>query len=374
MSTSLSPTPARIRRAARLPVLLGLLVVLTGVLVVVLTDQGVRGALDPAAIDRGGSRAVAELLRDRGVDVQVARDTAQVRAAAAGTTVLVPFPGDLSAERLGALRGTAADVVLVEPGYAASEVDGRIAVGALGEATAPREPGCALPAAVAAGVLELGGEQFTAPGATACYPGGLGASVLRVAEGGRSITVLGDRTPLTNGAVAEGGNAALALGLLGERPRLLWYLPSPLDTTGGPQRDLAELVPPWVRWGVVQLGVAAVLLVLWRARRLGPVVREPLPVVVRAAEAVEGRARLYRRAGARGHAAETLREAARTRLRPLVGLPAGAMPAELVDAVTARVRRPGVDTLLYGPPPGDDAGLVALARALDDCEGEVRRS
>jgi hypothetical protein len=97
-------------------------------------------------------------------------------------------------------------------------------------------------------------------------------------------------------------------------------------------------------------------------------------VVVRASEAVEGRARLYRRAGAREHAAETLREAARARLRPLVGLPPDAAPAEVVDAVTSRVRRPGVGALLYGPPPGDDAALVALARALDECEGEVRRS
>jgi hypothetical protein len=114
--------------------------------------------------------------------------------------------------------------------------------------------------------------------------------------------------------------------------------------------------------------------VLWRARRLGPVVREPLPVVVRASEAVEGRARLYRRAGAREHAAETLREATRARLRPLVGLPPDAAAGELVGAVAARVGRRDVGGLLYGPPPGDDAGLVALARALDECEGEVRRS
>ena len=46
----------------------------------------------------------------------------------------------------------------------------------------------------------------------------------------------------------------------------------------------------------------------------------------------------------------------------------------LVDAVTSRVRRPGVGDLLYGPPPGDDAALLALVRALDECEGEVRRS
>ena len=74
------------------------------------------------------------------------------------------------------------------------------------------------------------------------------------------------------------------------------------------------------------------LLALWRARRLGPVVAEPLPVVVRAAETVEGRARLYRRGGARGQAA---RGAARR--RPVagsgraLGLPRRADPPAVVD-------------------------------------------
>jgi hypothetical protein len=121
--------------------------------------------------------------------------------------------------------------------------------------------------------------------------------------------------------------------------------------------------------------------VAWRARRLGRVVTEPLPVTVRAAEAVEGRARLYRRARARGHAADVLREATRARIAGLVGNTAatsasGTARAVLVTAVAARTGRPAVqvDELLYGPAPVDDSAMIELARALDACEAEVRRA
>jgi hypothetical protein len=106
------------------------------------------------------------------------------------------------------------------------------------------------------------------------------------------------------------------------------------------------------------------------------VVAEPLPVVVRAAEAAEGRARLYERAGDRGHAAEVLRGAARARLAAVLGLPGAAEPAALVRAAAARGGRSITDasTLLYGPAPVDDAALVALVEALDGYEAEVRGS
>ena len=58
----------------------------------------------------------------------------------------------------------------------------------------------------------------------------------------------------------------------------------------------------------------AVLAMLWRGRRLGPLAAEPLPVVVRSAETAEGRARLYQDGRSLDRAAATLRAAALTRL------------------------------------------------------------
>ena len=102
---------------------------------------------------------------------------------------------------------------------------------------------------------------------------------------------------------------------------------------------------------------------------------EPLPVVVRAAETVEGRSRLYRRSGARGQAAEALRAGVRDRLGTALGLPRRVAPPAVVTAVAARAGRSGPDVaaLLYGAAPADDGALVRLADDLDALEREVRR-
>ena len=96
---------------------------------------------------------------------------------------------------------------------------------------------------------------------------------------------------------------------------------------------------------------------------------------MRAAEATEGRGRLYRRAGARDVAAASgCAAATRDRIVPLVGLSRRADPAALVDVVAGRTGTPAPDVhaLLYGGPPPDDAALVRLADDLDTLERQVR--
>ncbi len=363
-------------RAARAPIVIGLVVVLAAVLTALLAAPANRGWLDPASADPNGSRAVAELLRDQGVTVEVAGTAAEVRAVGPGTTVLVPYGPSLTGTQRAALEDTRADLAVVAPG---PELLAALAPGA--EVTAVyepvdvREPACDLPEARAAGAADLGGELYRRDGATACYPSEGGAALLRV-SGERTVTLIGAPDILQNGALAREGNASLALGLLGANPRLVWFLPRPEGPAAGEERTLGELVDPGWVWGAVQLGIAAVLAMVWRARRLGPVVTEPLPGVVRSAEAVEGRARLYRRAGAREHAALVLREACRARLEPVLGLPRAADPAAVAEAVAARTGRQAgaVAALLYGSAPADDAGLVALADELDRVDTEVRQS
>ena len=217
--------------------------------------------------------------------------------------------------------------------------------------------------------MDLAGPAYEAPGAVSCY----GGRLVRLGGGGRRLTVVGDARPFTNDGLDDGGDAALALGLLGGRSRLVWYLPSLSDVPPSSRSSPVELVPRGVAFGTVELAVAVLLLALWRGRRLGAVVREPLPVTVPAVETVRGRGRLYRRAGARDRAAGILRAAARDRLAPLLGLPRGAPPAAVVGAVAARARRPQdeVGGLLYGAAPADDAALVRLATTLDALEKEV---
>ena len=135
---------------------------------------------------------------------------------------------------------------------------------------------------------------------------------------------------------------------------------------------------------VLALGAVAFLgLVLWRGRRFGRLVTEPLPVVVRAVETTESRGRLYRRARDASRAGATLQLATRTRLADYLGLPRpspsiserGAEQA-LVSAVSAVTGRPAADVgaLLLGPPPTRDDHLLGLASELAALEKEVRRS
>ena len=207
-----------------------------------------------------------------------------------------------------------------------------------------------------------------------CYPVDGHPSLVRYRAAGRTVTLLGSGVPLTNAALAQRGNAALALNLLRGSPRLVWLVPSPPAVTAAGQKSLFQEIPGPAYLVTVQLFVAAGLAALWRTRRLGPLVAEPLPVVVRASETVEGHGRLYRSRRSRGRAAEVLRDAARHRITGRLALPAGADAGAVCAAVAALTgREPGaVHAILYGPAPRDDAALVALGQDIDALEGEVR--
>jgi hypothetical protein len=381
-ASSLDSSAGRLWRAARGPVVVGLLVLAVAVGMAVLRSGAHTGALDPRAVDQVGSKALAELLRDRGVRIELAETTeAAVRAAAGGeATVLVTVPALLADAQLDELNATGADLVLVAPDDVTLEQLGAgITFDDVVE-PAERAPSCDLPAATRAGALTIGGPAYAAAPsaggeAFVCYGGDAGP-LASVTADGRTVTALGAADLLTNADLADGGNAALALGLLGGSETLVWYLPSLTDVQAGGQESFYDLVPEQVGYTLAVLAIGVVLLALWRMRRLGPVVAEPLPVVVRATETVRGRARLYRRSGARDTAAEMLRRASRQRLAHRSGLPRAAGGEALVEAVAARAgRSPGeVAALLYGAAPADDAALVRLAEALDALEREVRRS
>ena len=92
------------------------------------------------------------------------------------------------------------------------------------------------------------------------------------------------------------GNAALALNLLGAHRTLIWYLPTLDDLASGEPPTIAELTPPLGHArSLLLLVLVALAAAFWRGRRFGPLVVENLPVVVRASETMEGRARLYER-------------------------------------------------------------------------------
>ncbi len=241
---------------------------------------------------------------------------------------------------------------------------------------------------VAGGTAPVPGVENEPPSPTAqvevCYSSGTGPSptagsyvVVDDPQQARRVTVVGQPDVLSNQWLAEEGNAALALQSLGRTDRLVWYRADPFDPAFSRTVEEAptatELLPPWVGWVALQLLVVGLVGVLWRARRLGRLVPERLPAVVRSAETTEGRARLYRAAGARGAAARTLRRAASRRLAARLATGPTSDPATVARlAAAASGRDPVVvGLLLEGPDPHDDASLVRLADDLDRLEREV---
>ncbi|WP_172387838.1 DUF4350 domain-containing protein [Streptomyces sp. MNP-20] len=392
--TSLAATPRQLWTRTR-GIALALVVLLAAAIAIAAVRSGAQhGRLDPRSADPYGSRAVAELLDDRGVSTRVVTTTEEARSAAGPDTTLLVATPDLLTERQqsrlhAATKDSGGRTVLVAPNtLSVSTLAPGVTADSARSLDSTLSPGCSLPAARRAGTADVGGNRYETlvPDADSCYSSDGLPSLLRLPATAASgdtkgdTVVLGAPDILYNDRLDEHGNASLALQLLGSRPHLVWYLPSLADDAVDDSADegFFDLIPSGWLWGTLQLAVAAALAALWRARRLGPLVPEKLPVAIRASEAVEGRARLYRKADARDRAATALRSATRTRLAPLVGVPTARAhsPEALLPALTSRLRTPGRDLhpLLFGPPPGDDAGLIALADQLDALESEVRTS
>ncbi len=401
-SSSASPTARQVWIRIR-GLLLAVLVLVTAGIALAATHSGDRhGRLDPRSADRYGSRAVAELLKDRGVSVRVVTTLKDATSAAGpDTTLLVTAPNLLTPDQQRTLHTATTDAagrtVLLATGSPSVDT---LAPGVRADSAAPvttRAPRCSLDAARLAGNAQTGGLRYSTNSldALACYPADGLPSLLFLRHPAAGDTVLlGSPDILYNDRLDDQGNASLALQLLGSHPHLVWYLPSLDDSSaasGGEHDDggtgnesaggesgFIDLIPSGWLWGTLQLALAALLAAVWRSRRLGPVIAERLPVAIRASESTEGRARLHRKTNARDRAAAALRHASRTRLAPLVGVsPQNAhSPTTLLPAVSARLSAAddGLRELIFGSAPSDDAALVLLADQLDSLEREVRTS
>lgn len=340
------------------------------------SGPGARGTLDPESRSGTGALALAEILRDQGVEVEVVRSrAAAVAALDADSTLVLTNPYTLSDDALADLLAPADRVVFLSTG---THLLSELAIGenASGPAS-PRSAGCAMPAFAEVGDIRPDRLFTPADGVAGCFGEDGAAAVLVDERNGYRAVVEGVKL-FSNAALAEDGNAALALALLGQTDRVVWYVPSFEDTdieTSSPD-TLGTLTPEWVTPAILLLLTAGLAVAVARGRRFGPLVAETLPVTVRASETMHGRARLTARAADTPHAAEALREGTRRRLARRLGLAVHADADEIADAAADRLRIPRgtLQSLLAGPPPGDDAALVALARRLDELETAVETS
>lgn len=317
-----------------------------------------------------GAMAVTRILGEHGVRVHLSERTATTLEAG-GDVIAIVDPGLLSDVQLEKIAALGTDLVLIDAAAGRAGVSERLDRTGYG-ASESIPADCDFEHARAAGTVSAGGSTFTGPdGADVCFPvGDEGGLVVHWRDEGRSITTL-PLSMLVNGSLAEEGNAALALRVLGTSQNLTWMVAVGGDSSGtatlSPERPLSLL---WTGAAVLAIAVA-----WWQMPRFGRLVVEPLPVVVPASETVTGRGALYRRHRDVAHAAGALRLGALRRIADRIGLAPYATRAEVIERLTTITGRPAaaVAEVFYGAPPSSTAGLSALAHALDTIESEVHR-
>ena len=370
-----APTTRRLNRSTLL-IALGLGV---AVLTVVLVGSGSVGRsadLDPDNADPNGARALAQVLEDEGVDVDIVRsaDALDDAETGAGTTVVVTSTELLGQSTTDRLLDDAAGarLVLVQPGPGTTDAFGLTALPMGVEVDDAVTADCADP--TYAGLSIAVDFALAYPVDGGCFPTGDGALL---AEPRPDVVVFGAGQALSNDQVLRADNSAVALRLLGQSDRLVWYVPALDDLRADDGVSLTTLLPDWLRPSLWLGALAAIALLVWRSRRLGALSIEPLPVAVKAIETTRSRGRLYRKAGDRAHAASVLRSAARVRAAERLRLGSHPDPDTLVQDVARHTGRPvaEIDALL-GPraaAPATDHDLITLADQLAELDREVRR-
>ncbi|HEU0207139.1 MAG TPA: DUF4350 domain-containing protein [Pseudolysinimonas sp.] len=382
----LTATPrAVLRRNAVLIVVA--VVALLGVIVIVIARNSGSVSHDPLSATNPapeGSMAVVRVLEQHGVHVIPTDSLEATRSALAevdssDATVMVYDPQSLmTPAQRGAVLSLGTDVVAVEPDLVALP-DLAPGVGLTGQLAGSFRADCSIEAVQKAAAVSASGIGFriTATGAArdavTCLTKQGASGLVVLPRGGRTLSLLGLGSALQNGTIATKGDAALALNLLGAHRTLVWYISSYADLQEGATPSLADLTPGWVTPLLILLGLAGIAAAIWRGRRFGPIVIENLPVVVRASETMEGRARLYARARARLRALDALRIGTVERLARAVGLPRTATVSEVSDAVAAVIGRDGggVSAILLDAVPLNDAELVRLSDELLRLEADV---
>jgi hypothetical protein len=382
-TTALSRTPRQSLRRARgwivlvVILLVGSCVAAAIQLSLASTSADPMGASNPG---QQGGRALARVLEQHGVHVRTANSLDEAWQAAStrdDTTVLLSDPnGILDAPRLRSVLGIGADLVAIGPGFT------QLAALAPGVTQAGRPSGttssaqCGVTAAQSADRIAGAEAMYRVTGdAVGCFRAGTAYALAQTHHAGATVSVVGAGL-FDNAGIGRAGNAALAIGLLGRHRTLVWYLPSAADAGASGPPTLAQLTPGWLTPVALLLVAVVVAAALWRGRRFGPLVVENLPVVVRARETMEGRARLYRAASARVHALDALRVGSLRRLAALCGLPPNAHVDQIAAAAAGLTGLPADDVrqVLLDARPRTDAAALALASRLAGLEDEVREA
>jgi hypothetical protein len=396
-----SEVPAEVRtaavpaggRARRVGLFATAVLALSVLLAIITGTHRAVPALDPDDSGPDGGLAVVEVLRQHGVQVSVVRSADRLPVLTGSATLVLgnaAYLGTTAAQRfVGAGRNGARVVLLMPTATAMNELGYPIEVLSGGSSDALASHCTTTTAAVGDTLGFASPRLIPGPSATGCFPyavpaggteGSSGYAMVTIpSRGGQAeIVAVGFGEGLSNQRILDADNAGVAVRLLGNSQQLIWYQPDISDLDAS-----TSTVDPWPAWqwpAAWVLGLAFVLFAVAIGRRLGRLVPEPLPVVVKASETTEARARLYQRAHDHARAAAILRYGTIRRLRQRLGSDGQANQPTADPSLVARVADatglpPTVvaDRLAGAPPPTDQA-LAQLAQHLTDLEEKVTRS
>ena len=185
-------------------------------------------------------------------------------------------------------------------------------------------------------------------------------SILDVAAVGRGrALLLADSSPLQNGKLARADNARLASALAGPPARRVLFFENYHGF--GPGTGLSAIPARW-QLAILLAGIATLVFMLARVRRLGPAEHATRPFAPSRREYVDSLAATLARTSDRGEAIAPLRRELRDRITRRSGLPPDAPDAD-VAAAAARLGLASVEiqSLLRAGPPFDE---LAIGRAF----------
>jgi hypothetical protein len=336
------------------------------------SDSG--NALDPRSTGPLGARGLVLLLRE--FDAHVTVGPALMPTSGGVALLLRDDIGDAQRRRLRSWVRSGGTLVVTDP----LSIFSPALVRSGGNPFVPKanagdryEPGCSLPPLADVRSISVpNAALYRVPtGGTGCFMRDQGAYFVARAEGKGSVIALGGGAPFVNRYLDTADNAVFAVGLLAPRPAASIVILQP-DAPGSGRKGVLALVSKPVRSGIWQLLAAFLVIVLWRARRLGRPVPELQPVAIDGSELVVAVGNLLQHAGRRDAAGGMLRLHLRRELAERLGLPPDA-PAELLASALAPF---GVDpdrvlAALSSAKLGDDRALVELARSIDVIRREV---
>lgn len=352
---------------------------------------------DPKSPAPSGTKALAEVLKDEGVDITLVHFPDEIPDSTAGSTFAIIGSNYLNPDQFLEAIDKARDadrIVLVDiDDWILSEIDLSFPVdyshvsyfGRLPETDAdpvPEEDAreLSLKADPCSDIFgktrEISNRSwFYEPTAEVtdyrmCFTDDIGGYIVALApRDNLPQTVLFEVGDIfKNESITDYDNAAAALTLLGSNEKLIWYFPQPdtnfnIDPTAG---TYWVFFPDWFFPASYLLLFITLAVMVWKGRRFGRLATERLPITIKSTETTRSLGRLYERSSDTGVTLTHLQDDTRRRLIRLLNLPPTTSEEIVVTAIANRTERDPdqVRHLLYGSLGGPESHMLGLANEL----------